>query len=386
MKKLFLVLAGLLVLALGLIIVLILRFDPEVLGERLIHEVNRQSGIRLQAEKFALHPLRGLELTNAQASGRVEAGDLSASIALLRLDYRVWPLLRGELWLDEVMLVEPRIELRSRSAEEVRQQKQRKQTKKERRGDRKSPGKERSGTSAEASEPPQGRPLELSIERLTVEDGMLAVRSEDGEQTRFLAADLRLILEGLSFEPEAASSIEAVSGRGKLATGRLVHGELEATKAGGRIEVAGGEVVLTEVNVQSANADLMIPRLRIRLTQEPPSYQLDAAGGLDLNGILGVDGGRDGFGPVAVDLAAEGEGPDLSEMIGAGTLSLRNVRLNLLIRSATTLWSFSRSMWTWASTCLSSGSTSLSWSKCEWVHSMCLISTSSRAASSRMIS
>ena len=163
--------------------------------------------------------------------------------------------------------------------------------------------------------------VRLSVRSLAIEDGSLSIRSRDRDEAGFKLEDLNLWLEGLTFDPGAASNTEAVTGAGRVSTGRIVHGDLEASEARGQIRIGGGVVDVTELNVQSANADLMVSRLTLSFLQEPPSYTFEAAGGLDMNGVLGL-ADLDGFGPLAIDLGAEGEGPDLSEMVGEGTLTL----------------------------------------------------------------
>lgn len=322
MKKLLLGLLLVAGIALALVAFLVSRLDSEALGARLIQQINQQSGIQLEAESFSLHPLRGLELTDARATGRLESGEIQAEVALVRMHHRVVPLLRGELVIHEVLLREPQIELLARSAEEVRQQKaaerrDRRQAKKAGRRQRKT--EKQAGIVEDADHPED--PLRLSIRSMAIENGSLSIRPRDRDEASFELEELNLLLEGLAFDPGAPSSTEAVTGAGRLTTGRVLHGDLEATETRGEIRIAGGIADVTELEVRSANSNLMVNRLTIRLLQEPPSYSVEAAGSLDLNGLLGFDDG-DGFGPVVIELGAAGEGPELEEMIGEGTLIL----------------------------------------------------------------
>jgi hypothetical protein len=126
----------------------------------------------------------------------------------------------------------------------------------------------------------------------------------------------------LTFDQEADSSTAAVAGGGRLTTGRVVHGEIEAERAAGEIRLAGGQADLSELEVRTRNADLVIYRLELDLLEEPPGYSLTAAGGLDLDGALGLDSESQGFGRVAIELEAAGEGPELAEVDGDGMLIL----------------------------------------------------------------
>jgi hypothetical protein len=166
--------------------------------------------------------------------------------------------------------------------------------------------------------------LRLSIERLKIENGVIRVRSRDDGTETFSVEDLTLGLQDLTFDPEADSSTAAVTGVGRLTTGRVVHGEIEAERAAGEIRLAGGEAELSELEVRTRNADLVIYRLSLDLLEEPPGYSLSAAGGLDLDGALGLDTEGRGFGRVAIELEAAGEGPELAEVDGGGTLILNS--------------------------------------------------------------
>lgn len=321
MKKILVALAALAAFALALVILLVLRLDPEVLGARLIEQVNRQSGIRLEAEEFSLHPLRGLELIDASASGRLESGEVMATVARMRMKHQILPLLRGELVIEEVLLQKPTIELIARSPAEMRQ------ARKGAGGDRNQSGKRKGKNenvdqgSEAVAESSREDALRLSIERLGIEEGRLSIRTAGHQEAGFRIEELNLVLKRLAFDPASPSSTEAVSGEGRFSTGRLTHGDLEALETRGEIRLAGGTAELTELNVHSANADIMLSKLTVVMLQEPPAYDLVAAGGLDLNGVLGFDT-TDGFGRVAIDLEAEGEGPEVSEMVGKGTLVL----------------------------------------------------------------
>lgn len=324
MKKLFVGLLGFVVLVVALAALALLRFDSEALGARVIDTVNSQAGIELTAERFSLHPWRGLEMTEVQASGLVESGELTAEIELMRLSYQLLPLLRGELVIDEALFVAPDIVLLTRPAERKRQQEARRQ-----RGERKT--KKRDGSKT-TSETPAGtaiendtsrKPLRLSIERLAIENGRLGVRARGEERPSFRVEALNLALEDLTFDPQASSSTEAVRGQGRLATGPVLYGDVAAEGSAGQIRIRDGRAELAELNVFSANADLMIRELVIDLLQQPPSYRLFAAGGVDLNGVLGLDP-ADGFGRVALDLEAAGDSPEVEQMKGSGTLTLND--------------------------------------------------------------
>ena len=66
MKTLFKILGIILLLIVILVVVVIIRFDPDELGQRVLAWVDQETDIDLEAERFSLHPLKGLELVNAE--------------------------------------------------------------------------------------------------------------------------------------------------------------------------------------------------------------------------------------------------------------------------------------------------------------------------------
>lgn len=322
MKRLLIGVAAAASITLIVVAFLVWRLDPEALGARVIDQINRQSGIELETEKVTLHPMRGLEMTNARLSGRLDSGQVHAQVALLRMKHRVLPLLKGELVVDEVLLLQPRIELVVRSTDQMREEKSRRREQKRlARENRQRTQTSDLSSEQDSQEEERKRDLRLSIERLALEDGSFSMRSQDRQRADFSVDDLQLALWRLSFDAAAPSSTQAVSGEGRFSTGRILHGDLEALDSTGSIRLVSGIANLTELNIHSVNTDLMVSALEVFLVQEPPRYTLQAAGGVDLNGVLGVDK-ADGFGSVAIELGSEGEGPALDAMVGAGTMTL----------------------------------------------------------------
>ena len=329
MKRLVIGLVALGVILVGVLVALVLRFDAELLGASLIEQINQKSTFQVEAERFSLHPLRGLELHNAAASGRVESGDLRIEVALVEMQHQLLPLLWGRLVVSEVLLHRPNIELTSRPAAEKRgrqadqidkeERARRKQERRERRERRRA---KKEDVLAESPTDRQSRQLHLSIESLKIDEGSLAVRTPGSDPAELRIEELNLALSGVTVDPAAGFSTESVSGAGRFSTGVIDYGDFQAIQSGGDLRLEAGIATLREFNVRSENADLIIQALTVFLLQEPPGFTLTAAGGLDLNGILGVEGGE-GFGPVAIDLAAEGVGPESEELTGKGVLSLQ---------------------------------------------------------------
>ena len=319
MKKILLVSAAVVALVLILFLIAVSRLDSAALGARAIEQIHRKTGIELHAERIALHPVKGLDLDLATAIGTAPSGTFTASIEHLRIKHRLLPLLWGEVVMSEVLLQRPVVELVSKPA--VRSRRDRSKDQKKRGKGEKKQGVTEQERVAEEAEVADGEGLRLSIKSLRIENGALLARTVTSEEPDLSLEQLNLKLEGLKFDAEAETSTTAVSGRGRFSTGRIVHGDFAATQSNGRVQLAEGRAAVTDLEVQSENADLIIQELEVRLDRDPPSYTFAAAGGLDLNGVLQVErGGR--FGSVGIDLDASGRGPELNAMTGEGTLNL----------------------------------------------------------------
>ena len=154
-----------------------------------------------------------------------------------------------------------------------------------------------------------------------MDGGAFSARTTRDEEVDLNIEDLDLSLHDLEFDPQSENSPTAVSGRGKFSSGRIVHGDFEAIRSSGEVELVSGLAMASNVEVHSENSDLTIQELEVKLDRDPPRYTLSAVGGLDLNGVLHVGEGPR-FGSVGIDLEASGKGPELDAMTGEGTLRL----------------------------------------------------------------
>jgi len=321
MKKIVVLIAVLLFVGLVLAAVTFLRLDPTALGATVIARVSQKTGLRIEADRFALHPVHGLEISEATVTGKVLSGRVTANIEVLRIRHQFLPLMWGELVLDEVLLQSPTVELVTRSIPgEGQGRKVDRQARKQKRRDKKRQAGTGDRSSAQAL-PGQGDGLRLSIRSLRIDSGTLLIRTTESVEEDFSLEDLRLVLQDLTFDPSAESSTQALSGRGQISTGRIIQGDLEAQMSKGSLNLAAGVADLTDIEVETLNADLRVTTLTVYLDRQPPTYTLSSAGSLDLNGVVGSDD-RDGFGPVAIQLEAAGQGPELRQMAGTGALTL----------------------------------------------------------------
>ena len=316
MKTLFKILGIILLLIVILVVVVIIRFDPDELGQRVLAWVDQETDIDLEAERFSLHPLKGLELVNAEAHTVSPSGDVTVQLDRLLFEHEVWPLLKGELIIHRILLDKPQIQMVS-VAEPVAE------------------GGKGSGSGSGAKEEPQPTaPAEpavvaegdtsgfsISIAEIRIEDGSLVARTEGAAEDELELQGLDLVLSDLLFDSTAPSSIEGFAAQGGISVESIRLGEIEAKGTEGRISIDRGQTAITEFGLSTANGELQIDELAVDVTQSPATYNLSLGGAVDLNGLLGAEGDG-GFGPVQLEFGAAGEGPETEDLAGQGVLHL----------------------------------------------------------------
>jgi hypothetical protein len=317
MKTLFKILGIILLLIVILVVVVIIRFDPDELGQRVLTWVDQETDIDLEAERFSLHPLKGLELDNAEIHTVTDAGEATVTLDRLLFEHEVWPLLKGELVIHRILLDKPQIQLVS-AAEPV------------------ADGGKGSGSGGGAKEE-QAAPAEpaesavtaegdtsglaISIAEIRIEGGSLVARTEGAEGDDLDLQGLDLVLADLHFDPTAPSSIEGFAAQGGISVDQIRMGDIEATGTEGRISIDKGKTAITDFGVSTANGELQVSELTVDVTQSPATYNLSVGGAVDLNGLLDVQGDG-GFGPVQLEMGAAGEGPETEQVSGQGVLHL----------------------------------------------------------------
>lgn len=317
MKTLFKIAGIILLLLVILVVVVIIRFDPDEMGQRVVTWVNQETDIDLEAERFSLHPLKGLELVNAEAHTESPSGEVTVRLDRLLFEHEVWPLLKGELVIHRVLLDKPQIQMVS-VAEPVAE------------------GGKGSGSGAK-EEPQPTAPAEaadpavvaegdtsglsVSIAEIRIEDGSLVARTEGATEDDLELKGLDLVLSDLLFDSTAPSSIEGFAAQGEISVESIRLGEIEAKGTAGRISIDRGQTAITEFGLSTTNGELQVDELTVDVTQSPATYNLSLGGAVDLNGLLGAEGDG-GFGPVQLEFAAAGEGPETEQLAGQGVLHL----------------------------------------------------------------
>jgi len=316
--KTILKIAGIILLLLViLVVVVIIRFDPDELGQRVLAWVDQETDIDLEAERFSLHPLKGLELVNAEVHTASPSGDVTINLDRLLLEHEVWPLLKGELVIHRILLHRPQIQMVS-VAEPVAEG-----GKGSGSGAKEEPQSPAPAESAEPAVVAEGDTsgLSISIAEIRIEDGSLVARTEGAAEDDLELEGLDLVLSDLLFDSTAPSSIEGFAAQGEISVDSIRLGELEAKGTAGRISIDRGQTAITEFGLSTTNGELRVDELAVDVTQSPAIYNLSLSGAVDLNGLLGAQGDG-GFGPVQIEFGAAGEGPETEQLAGQGVLHL----------------------------------------------------------------
>src|SRR5262245_46887598 len=99
---------------LALAAVFLIEFDAPVLGQAALSRVGAALGPRATARAFRFRLSRGLALEGLEASSEYSGGRWSLAADTLVLDHRLWPLLRGRVEIERIVLKNPRLELTAR--------------------------------------------------------------------------------------------------------------------------------------------------------------------------------------------------------------------------------------------------------------------------------
>lgn len=307
---------ALVVIAVVVVGLLYYRFDSPALGQSVADAVEDATGARLQADGFTLQIARGLTARDLTVTMETPGADLRVHLDELVLQHRLWPLLRGKVEVQQVVLDRPVVELISKPVP---------------------PAAEAPPPPGEASpspvvEPPlvpepaapaqPGRTMRLAVERFAINDGHVIFRTEGQEQPQAEVHGLTLALADLVVDPAASPSYMGLSGKGSLAIASMAWAGQTFTDATGAIVVSRGRTELTDVGLRTALGVVSLDEAVLDLTTAPFSYRIAVSGrDLDLNNAVGAAGQR-ALGVANLVLTGEGRGPDPTAFQGAGRLSL----------------------------------------------------------------
>jgi uncharacterized protein involved in outer membrane biogenesis len=305
-KKLLVVMGVVLLVAVLAALLLLRKLDPESLGQEVIRRVNATEGTHLQAQRFSLNLLKGLELEQARATSELPAGPLEVSLERMRLEHRLAPLLKGQLVVDKLLLQRPQIELLTRAKPEA------------------VPATPAPGPSEEpepAAADAEGHGLTVAVSEIRIREGSLEVRTEGSDAPGLEVRGFDLDLRDASLDPSAPTPARRLEAHGSIRIDSIVTEAMAFKDVDADLRLEQGHARMDSFTLHSDNANLQVQGLDVDLNHDPIRYSLELGGGLDLNALMGATD-QGGFGPLTLDLTAAGTGPDSGNLKGGGVLRL----------------------------------------------------------------
>jgi uncharacterized protein involved in outer membrane biogenesis len=287
-------LAAALLLPAALAAALFVEFDAPVLGRAALERVGAALGTRAGARAFRFRLARGLALEGLEASSTFSGGRWTLAADALVLDHRLWPLLRGRVEVERIVLVRPRIRLEQAA---VRAQ------------------------PPAAAAVPAGAALALKVFEARMEDGTIEISGAG--QPPLAISGLDVTLRDLA---AAGTSLAGLAATGSAEAKAIRFQRQVAREVQGRFAVDKGALSADPIQFRTDQGRFRAA-LRARLDRLPLTYSLDLRGDpLDLNAMAGRMS-QDGFGPATVHLSATGSGAGASALRGQGVLKMQAGRL-----------------------------------------------------------
>ena len=315
-KKLLLIVLILALLAIGAVAYLILTLDPAELGQKLIRRINQSGTVQMQAESFEISPLKGLYLQNARVEGALASGRMSAGVARIVVDYRLLPILQGEVVVDQIVIEQPRILLVSSAVDPEAEASRGRGSGKRRTADRDA------GSQADSQSEPGSKPS-VTITAFRIEDGSAVFRVEGDESSETVISGIDLRLKDFRLDSSVADPLLGLAAAGSIEIDRISDGERTILGSRGRITIDRGQVAITELGVETDHAELEVSQLELDLREQPPPYTMTLGGEYDLDSVVEAEG-SDSFGPASIQMSLAGAGPGLDQMQGDGVLRLES--------------------------------------------------------------
>lgn len=291
-------------------------WDSPELGQALLDKVGEAAGVRMKAEGFRLNLLEGLVLDNVEGSSAGKGRAMNFKLDRLVFEHRLAPLLHGTLFIDRIVFERPQFDLTQSEAAGARQEPAGKTEKAETTEPAGEPGKPGEGEG--------GGGLALDVRRISIRNGSVVVRNEKGaEKTR--VEDLDLEMTNVKLDP-SRRSLAALSADGDLSIRELDFDELKASDTSGQFELKDARFVVPALAFSLPNGKFRADA-ELDFNPVPFTYKLSARGEpIDVNGMVGAKGAKQGFGAATVQLDAHGAGPESKALAGKGELQLAEGR------------------------------------------------------------
>jgi uncharacterized protein involved in outer membrane biogenesis len=287
-------------------------WDSPELGQALLDKVGEATGVRMKAEGFRLNLLKGLVLEKVEGSSVGDGRKMDFTLDRLVFEHRLGPLLHGTVAIDRIVFERPQFDLTPSGASGSKGTS----------GSKEAPAPEKTEGEGEG-EPGAGQAgggLALDVRQISVRDASMVVRNEKGEEkTRVRNLDLEM--SNVTFDPNR-KSLASLSAEGELSIEEMDLDQLKVRGTSGRFQLKDARFVIPELSFSLPDGKF-VADTTIDFNPVPFTYKLSAKGEpIDLNGMVGAKGAKDGFGAATVQLDAHGAGPETKDLAATGGMQL----------------------------------------------------------------
>ncbi len=314
MKKIVLIVGiGLIALVAVGAVALTMSYDSPELGKALLRQAS-SSDLEITAEGFQLSPLRGLKLEDVKVRSLIPGGSMNADADTVVLEHQFWPLLRGEILVEQIVLEKPTVEMISEAVPAESPQP--------------APGEPTAGegTGATAEEAAEGSDLNLEIRRFAIVDGTLISRVEGVDEPPTEVHGLDLEVRDIVSEPGAPSLMQSLRASGEFTADEVLSAATRGEDARGDLELKDGHLLVTNFELPTELGLFQLSELDVDLNGDPAPWELKLAGEpLHTHMILG--GGPGSFGSARLSLGLSGELSEDLGLIGLGQLTVTTGKL-----------------------------------------------------------
>ena len=262
-------------------------FDATELGTAALRQASASTGIQLDASRYRINLVRGLELENVEASARVPGGRYTITMPAMRFDHRVLSLLSGRLEFERVVLTEPRVAIVTASEPEPTAPA--------------SPST-RARRSRERSEAPSAElstsPVELRVREIELSGAAFSFNDE-------LSLDgVDISLQNPTLATGALTLLHAIAATGQISIQELSFRLTTVQNIAATLGFSGGRLELRDGAFETDRGSFEA-NVRLDFNSIPARHRLSLTGRLTgLPGVVSFEG--EGFGLDAANLKGEG--------------------------------------------------------------------------------
>jgi uncharacterized protein involved in outer membrane biogenesis len=215
-------------------------FDSPGLGRTIASAVANATGAELKASAFTVQAARRITATDVELTMDTPGGRVSIRVDALELEHHLWPLLRGEVIVDRVLIDQPVIEVTSKPAPASP-------------AGAATPAPSGTAKPAPAEPPPTsgGKPMRLAMDSFAIRNAKVTLQTEGRKTPDTEVSGLTLELGGIAIDPAASPRYAGLAGTGSLSISTVRWGKEPVTDIKGKVSVASGRVQITDAGLQS---------------------------------------------------------------------------------------------------------------------------------------